>query len=761
MSNVGAAVPMIDGIARVTGQIDYALDVQLPGMLHARVLRSPYAHARITHLDASAALEVPGVVAVLTREDLASGAIDPLYGTQIKDQPIVALDRVRYIGDIVAAVAADDLASAEEALLLIEVEYEELPAVFNPIDAMAPGAPLLHELPEDWLGRAAYFGIRPIPDTNCCHQFVLRSGDIDTGFAQADVVIERTYKAPAAAHLPMEPHASVASFEDGALTVYTGTQTPFNVRDELAQMFRLPQDKVRVVVPTLGGSFGAKTFLRAEPVAAMLAYKCGRPVRLSFPFEETFLTLNRHPAQVSVKLGATRDGSLTAKQVRIHFDTGAYADCGPGVAQKGGFGSVGPYRIPNVHVDSLCVYTNTPPNGAYRGYAVTQVAWASESAMDELAAALGVDPLELRLKNIIREGDRFATGEVMHDVHFEACLREVAEAIGWGQPGPAGANPAIRTGKGISVVLKGTTTPSKSEAALSLAADGQITLHHATTEMGQGARTVLAQIVGDVLGLPYDAIAVPHADTTITPRDNRTTSSRSTYMMGGAVAAAARELVVKLKQFAGEQLEVAQADLTVDQGGIAVVGAPHTRLSFSEILGRAGLERLDSAGSSFNDGGLDPDTGQGIASSHWHHGATAVEVAVDTETGKVEIVRCEAAVYAGTVVNRHTAQLQTEGSILMGIGSALFEAIVFDDGQVSNPNWSEYLVPSILDMPAEMHHTLLELPGADIHGLGETALPTIPAAVGNAVAAATGVRIRELPLLPERVLRALQEERNR
>ena len=773
MTTIGASLPMIDARERVTGRIEYVLDIALPGMLHARIVRSPYPHARVLSVDASAALAIPGVVAVLTRDDLINNpAIDPIYGTQIKDQPIVALDRVRYIGDAVAAIAAEDEDAAAEAALLVDVAYEELPAVFDPTEAMQPGAPLIHELPADWLGRAAYFGIRPLPGTNCCHQFVLRTGDVAAGFAQADVVIERTYTSPSAAHCPMEPHVAVAQFTDGVLTVYTATQTPFNVRDELAAMFHLPHERVRVITRTLGGSYGAKTFLRAEPIAAALAWKTGRPVRLVLAHDESFLTLNRHPAQVTVRLGVLRDGTITAKQVTAYWNTGAYADCGPGVAQKGGFGSVGPYRIPNVHVDSYCVYTNTPPNGAFRGYGVTQVAWASECAMDEAAAAIGMDPLAFRLKNLLHDGDCFATGEVMHDVHFAECLQQAAAAIGWGEAienreprtenqgqevALRSQNSNLKRGKGLCVLLKGTTTPSTSEAAIEVDATGRVLLHTATIEMGQGARTVLAQLAADILKLPYDAIQVLHPDTTITPRDNRTTSSRSTYMMGNAVSRAALDLVEKLKEHASRLLEASVADLVIADGKVCVAGTPASCLAFGEIVGRAGLERLRGTGMMRNEGGLDPDTGHGIASSHWHQGAAAVEVAVDTETGKVELTRCHAVIYAGQVVNRLTAELQNEGSMLMGIGSALFEAIVFDQGQVSNPNLSDYMIPSILDMPASMTHTLLERPGADIHGVGETALPAIPAAVGNAVAAAIGVRIRDLPITPEKVLRALAD----
>ncbi|RME48813.1 MAG: xanthine dehydrogenase subunit D, partial [Chloroflexi bacterium] len=704
----------------------------------------------------------PGVVAVLTRDDLMDNpAISPVYGPQIKDQPIVALDRVRYVGDAVAAVAAEDPATAAEALLYIDVEYEELPAVFDAVEAAQPDAPKVHELTEDWLGTAAYFGMRPIAGTNICHHYRLRHGDIERGFAEADHIFEATFRTPSAQHVAMEPHAAVAHFEpDGSLVVYTGTQSPFNVRDALAEMFHLPREQVRLIVPMLGGSYGSKVFPQVEPIAAALAWKAGRPVKVVLTRDEEFVKINRHPATITVKVGVQADGTLLAKQVTAYWGTGAYADCGPGVAQKGGFGSVGPYRIPHVQVDSYCVYTNLPPSGAFRGYAVTQAAWASECMMDLVARELGLDPLEMRLKNLLHDGDEFATGEIMHDVHFEECLRTAAEAIGWPASGSPTAEveegPAVR-GKGLAVILKGMTTPSRSEAAVELNADGQITLHTATIEMGQGARTVLAQVAGQVLGVPASDIRVSRPDTTITPFDNRTTSSRSTYMMGSAVHLASEDLRRQVCELAAELLEARPADLVLADGRVFVAGSPERGLTLAEVVQQSGEARLMGRGEFANQGGLDPDTGRGIASSHWHQGATGVEVEVDSETGVVRIVRCHAAVYAGRVVNRQTAELQTEGCIVMGTGSALFEEIVYESGQVINPNLSDYMIPSFLDLPASMDHTLMERPEAAAHGLGETALPPVPAAVGNAVADALGIRIYDLPITPEKVLRALRQ----
>ena len=677
----------------VTGTNRYSVDVELPDMLHARVLRSPYPHARVLSVDASA---VPADVVVLTPDDVRDLAP---YGCQIADERVLAVDVARFAGDPVAAVAAPNAAAAAEAIDLIEVKYEELPAVFDAVEAASGHAPLVHDTHRISDNPAAYFGMRPQHGTNVCHVFSIRSGDVEAGLAEADVVVEGSFKTAGAHHAAMEPHAALARWDDDRLVVWSGTQTPFNVRADLASIFGIAEERVRVIVPAMGGSFGAKTFVRLEAIVAALARKAGRPVKAVLPRTEEWVTLNRHPAEIHVRLGALSDGTLIAKRVDCWLDTGAYADCGPGVAQKVGYTVVGPYRIPNVSVDSRCVYTNLPPNGAFRGYGATQAVWASERLMDELAARLGMDPLELRLHNVLRDGDVFATGEVMHDVNFAECLRASAEAIGWHDG---------RDGKGLCVLLKGMQTPSRAAIAIERENDGYV-LRCATTEMGQGARHALSLMAAELLGVGPEQMSFPDPDTDLVPYDTRTTSSRSTHMMGRALVAAV-------------------ADLR-ENGGAR---------GFGEVV---------------NDGGLDAETGQGIGSSHWHQGAAAAEVSVDEETGVVSVERVHVSVYAGSVVSRAGGELQNEGSIVMGLGSALFEQIAFVDGHVTNANLSDYEIPSIADLPP-ITHELREKQDAEIHGLGETALPPVPAAIGNALAS-LGLHLRELPMSAEAVLQAI------
>jgi CO/xanthine dehydrogenase Mo-binding subunit len=705
---------------RITGRIEYGQDQQMAGMLHARILRSPHGHAHVLSIETS---RVPQDVVTLTRDDVAD--LEPLYGPMVKDQPIVARDRVLHVGDAVAAVAARTPREAEDALELIDVEYKEIPGVFDPVDATGDAAPLLHE------GIAIPAELRP-DGRNVCHRFRLRSGLGHDGFDRADVVIEETFAIAGAAHAAMEPHATLAYWEEGRLHVITGTQTPFNVRRDMAALFRISEEMIRVVVAPMGGSFGAKTFMRLEPITAALARKARRPVRAVLTRAEEFITVNRHPAQFRIRLGATRDGTFVAKSVDAWWNTGAYADCGPSVCTKGGYAAIGPYRIPNVTVDSRCVYTNLPPAGAFRGYAATQGVWASERTTDLMAQRLEIDPLELRLRNLLRDGDRFATGEVMHDVRFADCLRAAADAVEWGES---------QEDKGLAVMLKGMQTPSRTGVALEIDEDGSIVLRSATTDMGQRPEIAQRNLAAKALGLSPGLIKVGPNDTDLVPFDTRTTSSRSTYMMSNAIRSAAHDLRQKI----AERLEVAPEALVLGDEGVGVTGSPDLTRPLADLAG------LRGDGTFVTPGGLDPDTGQGIASSHWHQAAASAEVSVDDQTGVTTITRLHTAVYAGNVVDRPGAELQNEGSTIFGIGSALLEGIIFEGGQVTNGNLSDYEIPSILDVP-EFTYDLLE-GGQHSHGLGEMAVPVVPAAIGNAVAAA-GHPVRDLPITAEAVLGA-------
>jgi CO/xanthine dehydrogenase Mo-binding subunit len=765
---IGRRQQVLDSWLKVSGRIGYTVDEEPPGTLHVAILRSTVPHARLVRVDASAAETMPGIVATLTRDDFPGLRVRPLFGPVFRDQPVLALDRVRYVGEPVAAVAAVDRRSADLALEGIEVEYDELPAVFFPREALLPGAPILHVHGDDRAPGYADIIVQG-QEGNVCNKFQLRKGLGREGFAEADEVFEHEFSSPGVQHVSMEPHAAVASFEGDRLTVTTCTQTPYAVRDALAHMFQLSTAHVRVVVPPLGGGFGGKTYAKVEPLAAVLARKTRRPVKVVLSREEEFVTNRKHAAVVRLRTGVRRDGTIVAREVQALYNAGAYTDISPRLIKNGGYGAVGPYRIPHVHVDSYAVYTNLPSAGAFRGYGVSQGAWAYESQMDIIARELGIDPVELRMRNLLVEGDTFATGETLHGIRFAEVL---ADAVGSGRERAAGeARGArdrgadargpddLRAGRGCAVIIKSTITPSTSASTVKLDSDGALQVLTSTVEMGQGAHTALAQIAAQELGVQTSAVHVVGPDTDTTPFDTTTSSSRSTAAMGAAVAAAVRDVRHKLLDLAADQLEIDAADLEIVDGAIRVVGDPETTRSIGAVIVQSRLGTLAGGGSFASVGGLDTQTGQGIASEHWHQGAVAAEVEVDVGTGKVHVRRLRASVYAGTVVNPVNAQMQVEGSLMFGLSQALYEQLLHDDGHPANSNLSEYALAGLGDLPDTIEVSLIEDPVRnEIHGLGETALPPVMPAIANAVADAIGVRILELPMTAERVLAALEND---
>ena len=758
---IGERLPMRDAEDRVTGRIAFTQDAQLPGMLHAAVHRSQEPHARILDVDVTQAQRMPGVVAVLTGADLAKLPMRLRYGPVFRDQPVLAVDRTRYVGEPVAAVAAADARAARAAAAAIRVSYDPLPAVYDVREALALGAPLVPEQ----LERAPGFAdiIVQGQSGNVCNRFVLRKGVGLDGFADADEIFEHEFRTPPVQHVAMEPHGALARFESGGLSVITGTQTPYAVRDSLAHMFDLPASRVRVIVPPMGGGFGGKTYAKAEPVAATLALATRRPVKFVLSRDEEFVSTTKHESVITLRTGVKRDGTLVARQTRALFNAGAYTDISPRLIKNGGYATAGPYRIPHVDVESLAVFTNLPPAGAFRGYGVAQAAWAYESQMDMIASELGLDPVEFRMRNLLRDGETFATGEPVHGARFAAVLGDALKLFDApadpspAEPAGAPASSEIRRGRGCAVIIKSTITPSTSNALAKLNSDGSLQVLTSTVEMGQGAHTALCQIAASSLGVPVSTVSVMGPDTDATPYDLTTSSSRSTAAMGSAVRSAVIDLRAQLLDAAAEQLEIDPADLELREGVIRVVGDPEVQRTIAQVVTASRRGTFTGAGAFISTGGLDPETGQGVASDHWHQGAAAVEVEVDTGTGKVRVRKLRASVYAGTVINPVNARMQIEGSCVFGLSQALFEEQVYEDGHVANPNLSEYALPVLGDLPEVFEISLLEDPDSDeVHGLGETALPVIAPAVANAVADAIGVRLRRIPLLPERVLQAME-----
>jgi CO/xanthine dehydrogenase Mo-binding subunit len=756
---IGTSIPRTDAIEKVVGRALYATDLKIQGMLHGKILRSPLPHAKILNVDTSRAQRLPGVKAIVTGKDL-----NARYGTCIQDQPYYCFDKVRYIGDPVAGVAAINLDIAEEALELITVDYEELPPVFDPLTAMEPDAPLIHEsLGSYWHG-PHYF---PLPGTNICNHFKLRKGDIEKGFQESDFVSEDTFRTPMVQHCHLEPHASIAQVDpSGQITIWTTTQHPYSCRRELARSLGIPMNRVRVIVTHVGGGFGGKVYLKVEPLCVALAMKIknNKPVKIVLTREEEFFATSivRHPSVVRIKTGVKKDGTLAARKVNLVMDTGAYADAGPPITRNAGFSCNGPYKIPNIWVDSYCVYTNKTIAGALRGFGIPQIMWAIDSQMDMLAKGIGMDPVEFRLRNALEEGSISATGQILHSVGIKECIRKAAEAIEWGKRG--GKN----RGKGIGVMHKMTMTPSSSSAFVKLNDDGTVEVLSSTVEMGQGSNTVLAQIVAEELGLNVKDVKVVSPDTDVTPFDHGTSSSRSTFHMGNAVKGAAADAKKQLFDIAATELEANPEDLEVKNGFIFVRGSPERGISVSKvamggsylgrgkpIMGRGTFNVPDATI-------LDRETGQGANPAiFWMYAAQAAEVEVDRETGKVAVLRIASAHDIGRAINPAACEQQIEGALATGIGTTLMEEIKLDGGKTLNPNFVDYKMPTSLDMP-EMIPILVEAPhergpyGAK--GLGEPALaPTAPA-IANAIYDAVGVRIKDLPITPDKVMRALKEK---
>ncbi len=766
MRAVGSNTFRVDGNSKVSGVAQYTADIELPGMLHAKALRSPHPHAKLITIDVSRAEALPGVIAVVTRDDLEG--LNPYFGAVVEDQPVLAMDRVRCVGDIVAAVAAEEREIAEEAVELIEVVYEPLPAVFDAEKAAQAGAPIVHE--ERFETQAAIFReqLNLNAGGNVCSVFQAADGDVDVGFAESDEIFENTYRMPPVQHGHIEPHVATAVWESpNRLLVHTPCQNAVGLQEQLARIFALPESGVRIVVPHVGGGYGGKTHARLEPVTALLARKAGRPVQWLLTREEVFLTGRRYGGIVRMKTGFKRDGRLVAREVEVFYDIGAYALSGPANAKTGSYVASGPYRVANRRLTSYAVYTNLPPAGPYRGVGVPHVAWAYESEMDRIARHLGIDPLELRLKNLVQEGDIFITGEPLVSVGISECLRQVASDIGWNgqeqQEGRVVGEGSLRRGKGLAVIMKSTTTPTASAASVRLNGDGSVMLLTSSTEMGQGVRTCLAQIVAEHLNIPVERVTVSAPDTDVTPYDKSTSSSRTTFHMGNAALHAAEAVRDQLLDAGAQALEVDKADLELGADGVCVRGVPDRSLSVPQLLR---VKYGDSVGSIFGShnfqvqGGLDPKTGKGKAAAFWFFSACSAEVEVDVETGKVRLLDVATSVDVGKAINPLQCWLQNEGSMLEALGAAFFEEMVFEQGQPINGTLLEYMLPSMQDHPERFQSLLVETPHPDgpfgAKGVGEAVIPAVAPAIGNAVSNALGgLNITELPLRPERIVLAL------
>jgi CO/xanthine dehydrogenase Mo-binding subunit len=719
-------------------------------MLHGKIFRSTVAHGRIKRIDTSAARAVEGVYRVITGADIRTIIPDPHYGPAFHDQPILALDKVRYVGEPVALVLARDPHVAEEAASRIVTEYEALPAVYDEVEAMTSKA-IVHEV----LKPAGTFPdlkhLQGKKDTNIALDYRLRRGDAGAAFGKADRVFEHTFRTQQVLHLPLEPFVSAAVPGDGTLTIHTASQSPSFVRIEIARLLGWPENKVRVKVPYLGGGFGAKLYIKLEALVAAAALLTGRPVKIALTMEEQFYTLTKHAATLRIKSGVTKDGRITARECEVWWNGGAYADIGPRITQKSGFTAAGPYDIENVRIDSYALYTNLPAAGALRGFGIPQLVWAYESHTDIIARELKLDPLEFRRKNILRDGRPQATGTVMKDAAIEKVLERTAARMNWSKPLEKGDG-TIRRGRGIAIGFKAVVAPTTSVAIVNLFADGSCALYCSTVDMGQGSDTAFAQIVAEILGIPLESITVVHPDTDVTPYDMATLGSRSTFHMGHAVRLASEEARDKLLALAQE------VGLSVETTPIRDVFRKKFGMQAGNIVGTGTFVPATAP--------TDYETGQcADVTPYWMTGATGAEVEVDTETGRVTVTRLVNVADVGRTINPEIVESQLSGAAIMQLGFTMSEKMEFSAGQCVNPSLADYKIPGILDIPPEIENEAVDAEQRNgpfgAKGVGESGTFGVSPAVANAIEDAVGVRLTSLPLTPEAVYRALREKQGK
>ncbi|MGO9785734.1 MAG: xanthine dehydrogenase family protein molybdopterin-binding subunit [Stellaceae bacterium] len=742
---VGRSLPRVEGRAKVTGRAEYIHNLRLPGMLHAKIFRSPKAHGRIRSIDTAAAKAYPGVFAVFTSDDVRRVIPNPYYGPAFHDQPILAIDKVRHIGEPMAVVLAEDSHVAEEAARLIVAQFDELPAVMDEVEAVTSKT-IVHDV----LKPAGTFPdlkhLEGRKGTNVALDFQLRRGDAKKAFVEAAHVFEHTFRTQQVTHTPLEPMVSVAEADEGRLTIHTASQSPSFVRIEIARLLGWPENRVRVKTAYLGGGFGAKLYIKLEALVAALALLARRPVKVSLGMDEQFFTITKHPSTFRIKSAVDQQGRITARECEVWWNGGAYADIGPRVTQKSGFTAAGPYDIDNVHIDSYALYTNRPPAGALRGFGIPQLVWAYESHTDLIARALKIDPLEFRRKNILREGRPQSTGTAMKDAAIELVLERIAARLDWQKPFDRGGG-ALKRGRGLAVGFKASIAPTTSVAIVNLYADGSCGLYCSTVDMGQGSDTIMAQIAAEVLNLPAETVKVVHPDTDVTPYDMATLGSRSTYHMGHAVRLAAEDARAKIEALAAE------------------LGLPRgSNVPLAELFRKKyGMQAGNIVGTgSFVPSYASPDHATGLtpnATPFWMVGGTGAEVEVDTETGAVRVLRLINVADLGNPINPKIVETQLSGGAIMQLGFTLMEKMEFRDGQLLNPSLADYKIPGMRDLPARIEN---EAVAAVQHsgpygakGVGESATFGVSPAIANAIDDAVGVRLMELPMTADAVYAAI------
>ncbi len=765
---VGRSVPRLEGAAKVTGSAEYIHNLRVPGMLHGKICRSSIAHGRIVAIDSSAALALEGVHAVITIDEVLTLVPNPYYGPAFHDQPILAHGKVRHVGEPVAVVLAADPHVAEEASNLVEIAYEPIEAVFDEVAAARPGAPVIHDVlkPAGMFTDLKYLQGRS--GTNVALDARVRRGDVARGFAESDHIFEHTFRSGKVMHAAFEPIVSLAEMNGhDELTIHSATQSPSFVRSEISRLLGWPENRVRVRTAFLGGGFGAKLYIKLEALVAVCALIVRKPVRIALTMDEQFYTITKHGATVRIKTGVKNDGRMIARQVETFWNGGAYADIGPRVTQKSGFTAAGPYDIEHVALDNFAVYTNEPPAGALRGFGISQVSWAYERQADIIARTLGIDPLDFRRRNILRDGRPHATGTRISNLEIPGVLDLLSERMEWDRPFDRGTG-TIRHGRGLALGLKACISPTTSVAIVQVYGDGSCAVHCGTVDMGQGSDTAMAQVAGEVLGIRAESVQVLHPDTSSTPYDMGTLGSRSTFHMGHAVRMAALSVRAQLLEIAGRAFRVDPTDLACCDA--AVVCGDGRCLTFREIMLKrfamqaGNLVGVGSYAPSYEK--ADPETGQSPdITPFWMLGGAGAEIAVDMETGRINVTKLVNVADVGRAINPSIVERQLIGAAIMQAGFTLFEEMILSDGQVLNASLADYKIPGFLDLPEDLSAAYVDVPHENgpfgAKGVGETGVFSPAPAIANALYDAIGVVVTDLPLTPERVLRAIRKAEGR
>jgi CO/xanthine dehydrogenase Mo-binding subunit len=765
---VGKSVPRVDVHEKVTGAAIYTDDFQFGNaLLFARIKRSPLPHALIKSIDTSKAEALPGVKVVVTGKDFPKR-----IGLYLKDKFIFARDRVRFVGEAVAGVAAVSEEIAEKALDLIEVDYEPLEPVFDPVFGASPEAPLIH--PELGEYEVPNF-IFPEPGTNIANHFKIRKGDIEAAWPNCAAIVEHTFRIPHVQHVPIEPHVAIAKVEEnGKVTLWAASQSPFAQRNLIAKALEKSESDVRVIAPYVGGGFGCKAGVTMEAMPVAIATKTkGRPVKLLLTREEEFYTnFVRQGLVIMLKVGCDAQGRLLALENTMYWDGGASTEYGVNITRAGGYSATGPYDVPNVKVDSMCIYTNHPIGGAYRGFGMSELHTGIDQCMDILAEKIGMDKVDFHKLNCVQGGDTLGTGMRMHDNGLKECIDKVATSIGWGVKNPPSAPNKLR-GKGIAIMWKAPAMPPNagSSSFIELNEDGTITVNIGGQEIGQGTNTVMAQIAAEALGVPFEAVRVAGPiDTQYSPYEWQTVASRLTWSMGNAVRTAALDAKRQVLEMVGEAWKEKPENLDIVNGKV-ISYVSEESISLKNIV-VYGIPKPNDEGwiggpivgrGTFMPSyvtGLDKETGQGNrAVVHYTTGAQALEIEIDKDTGRIDVIKAASAFDVGKAINPDLVKSQIEGGFIQGLSSAMYEEIKLRNGVMQNPSFVDYRIMTSADIPQEIDSIIVERPQDDgpwgARGVGEHPMVPTIAALANAIYDAIGVRITDPPFSAEKIYLAM------